>query len=110
MDLALLERTLAERGEPAYRASQAWAWAARGATGYEAMTNLPAALRDELAASVPYSTLSLVEEARSRDGTIKALFRTADGHPVEAVLMRYRGRRRSVCLSSQSGCPLTCTF
>ena len=42
--------------------------------------------------------------------TVKALFRTADGHPVEAVLMRYRDGRRSVCVSSQSGCPLTCTF
>ena len=41
---------------------------------------------------------------------MKALFRTADGHPVEAVLMRYRTGRRSVCVSSQSGCPLTCTF
>ena len=41
---------------------------------------------------------------------MKALFRTADGHPVEAVLMRYRDGRRSLCLSSQSGCPLTCTF
>jgi 23S rRNA (adenine2503-C2)-methyltransferase len=106
----LLERALAERGEPAYRAGQAWEWAARGAAGYEAMTNLPAALRADLAASVPYSTLTLEEEARSRDGTVKALFRTADGHPVEAVLMRYRDGRRSLCLSSQSGCPLTCTF
>jgi 23S rRNA (adenine2503-C2)-methyltransferase len=41
---------------------------------------------------------------------VKVLFRTADGHPVEAVLMRYRDGRRSVCVSSQSGCPLTCTF
>ena len=48
--------------------------------------------------------------ATSRDGTVKTLFRTADGHPVEAVLMRYRDGRRSLCLSSQSGCPLTCTF
>ena len=41
---------------------------------------------------------------------MKALFRTSDGHPVETVLMRYRDGRRSLCLSSQSGCPLTCTF
>ena len=46
----------------------------------------------------------------SRDGTVKTLFRTGDGHPVEAVLMRYRDGRRSLCLSSQSGCPLTCNF
>ena len=41
---------------------------------------------------------------------VKTLFRTHDGHPVEAVLMRYRDGRRSICVSSQSGCPLTCTF
>jgi 23S rRNA (adenine2503-C2)-methyltransferase len=41
---------------------------------------------------------------------VKTLFRTHDRHPVEAVLMRYRDGRRSVCLSAQSGCPLTCTF
>src|SRR4051794_34555632 len=75
------------------------------------MTNVPAALRAQLAERVPFSTLEVANEAHSRDGTIKALFRTArDGRPVEAVLMRYRDGRRSLCLSSQSGCPLTCTF
>jgi 23S rRNA (adenine2503-C2)-methyltransferase len=87
-----------------------WDWAARGADGYEAMTNLPRALRDELAGTVPFTTLTLETQRESRDGTVKTLFRTADGHPVEAVLMRYRDGRRSLCLSSQSGCPLTCTF
>jgi 23S rRNA (adenine2503-C2)-methyltransferase len=110
VDLALLETTLAARGEPRFRLGQVWAWAAGGAPGYEAMTNLPRALRAELAVSVPFSTLSVETERESRDGTVKALFRTADGHPVEAVLMRYRDGRRSLCLSSQSGCPLTCTF
>ena len=110
MDLALLERTLADRGEPAYRARQVWEWTARGVTGYDEMTNVPAPLRSALAETVPFSTLELADEARSRDGTVKALFRTADGHPVEAVLMRYRDGRRSLCVSSQSGCPLTCTF
>ena len=99
-----------ERGEPAYRPGQVWDWAARGASGYEAMTNLPRSLRDELAAAVPFSTLTVETERTSRDGTVKTLFLTADGHPVEAVLMRYRDGRRSLCLSSQSGCPLTCTF
>jgi 23S rRNA (adenine2503-C2)-methyltransferase len=74
------------------------------------MTDLPAAVRSELAARVPFSTLELANEAHARDGTVKALFTTADGRPVEAVLMRYRDGRRSVCVSSQSGCPLTCTF
>src|SRR4051812_17235247 len=110
MDLELLDRTLAAAGEPAFRARQAWRWTAAGAAAYEEMTDLPAALRARLEAQVPYSTLSLAHEAHARDGTVKALFHTHDGRPVEAVLMRYRDGRRSVCVSSQSGCPLTCTF
>jgi 23S rRNA (adenine2503-C2)-methyltransferase len=110
VDLELLESTLADAGQPAFRARQVWEWTARGATGYEQMTNVPAALRAELAERVPFSTLSVVHQAESRDGTVKTLFHTQDGRPVEAVLMRYRDGRRSLCVSSQSGCPLTCTF
>jgi 23S rRNA (adenine2503-C2)-methyltransferase len=110
MDLQLLDKTIAERHEPAFRARQIWAWAARGASGYEQMTDLPASLRDALARELPFSSLAVQSEARSSDGTIKALFNTADGRPLEAVLMRYRDGRRSICVSSQSGCPLTCTF
>jgi 23S rRNA (adenine2503-C2)-methyltransferase len=110
VDLVVLEEWLRERGERGYRFAQIWEWAARGAAGYDAMTNLPRALRESLAAAVPYSTLTVETERESSDGTVKTLFRTADGHPVEAVLMRYRDGRKSLCLSSQSGCPLTCTF
>jgi 23S rRNA (adenine2503-C2)-methyltransferase len=110
VDLVLLERRVAELGQPPYRARQVWEWTARGADGYAAMTNVPKALRDTLAADVPFTTLAPEAEQHARDGTVKTLFRTADGHPVEAVLMRYRDGRRSVCVSSQSGCPLTCTF
>ena len=111
MDLALLQQTLAELGQPGFRAKQVWAWAARGAGGYDAMTDLPAALRAQLAERVPFSSLRLAEQAEASDGTLKALFHTVrDRRPVEAVLMRYRDGRRSLCLSSQSGCPLTCTF
>ncbi len=110
MDLALLDTHMSDCGEPAYRARQVWEWAARGVTGYDAMTNVPAPLRDGLSATVPFSTLIVTEEQQAKDGTVKTLFRTHDGHPVEAVLMRYRDGRRSICVSSQSGCPLTCTF
>ena len=110
MDSAALESFLAERGEPAYRTGQVWRWAVGGASGYDEMTNVPAGLRAQLAEHVPFSTLEVGREAESRDGTVKTLFHTSDGKPVEAVLMRYRDGRRSICLSSQSGCPLTCTF
>src|SRR3954454_8790745 len=110
MDIALLESTMSGRGEPAYRTRQVWEWAARGVEGYDAMTNVPAVLREALTDAVPFSTLTVTGEQQARDGTLKTLFRTHDGHPVEAVLMRYRDGRRSICVSSQSGCPLTCTF
>jgi 23S rRNA (adenine2503-C2)-methyltransferase len=122
MDLQLLDEILAAHGQPGFRAAQVWRWAAGGAAGYEAMTNLPRALREELAREVPFSSLEVRRELSARDGTVKALFATADGRPLEAVLMRYRSPpgggnpagsdtgRRSICLSSQSGCPLTCTF
>jgi 23S rRNA (adenine2503-C2)-methyltransferase len=110
VDLNLLDKSLTARGEPPYRAGQVWEWAARGAGSYEEMTNLPAALRAELEREVPLSSLAVEREDRSSDGTRKALLRTADDRPVEAVLMTYRDGRRSVCVSSQSGCPLTCAF
>jgi len=110
MDLDLLQTTLDGLGEPSFRAGQIWRWAARGAAGYAEMTNLPRRLREHLEQAVPYSTLMVERQATSRDGTVKTLFATADGRPVEAVLMRYRDGRHSLCLSSQSGCPLTCSF
>jgi 23S rRNA (adenine2503-C2)-methyltransferase len=130
MDMQLLERTLSDLGEPAYRARQVWRWTAQGTGSFDVMTNLPRELRAELAERVPFSSLTLEDEAHARDGTVKALLRTHDGRPVEAVLMRYepddaraarkgeagrraggrRAGRRSLCVSSQSGCPLTCNF
>ena len=110
MDLDLLQARLDAAGEPRFRAKQVWAWTARGAGRYDEMTDLPAALRARLADEVPFSSLTLEHESHARDGTVKALFRTHDGRPVEAVLMRYKDDRRSLCLSSQSGCPLTCSF
>jgi 23S rRNA (adenine2503-C2)-methyltransferase len=110
VDLALLDRALEVRNQPRFRARQVWEWAARGAEGYGSMTNVPGPLRRELAHEVPFSTLDVVRQVQARDGTVKTLFHTHDGHPVEAVLMRYRDGRRSICVSSQSGCPLTCTF
>lgn len=96
--------------EPAYRTRQVWRWKSRGATSYAEMTDLPAGLRARLEEHVPFSSLEPVRTAEARDGTVKTLFHTTDGRPIESVLMRYRDARRSVCVSSQSGCPLTCTF
>ena len=104
-----LQRALAEPSRPS-ASTRSGSGPPRGAESYEEMTNLPASLRARLADEVPFSSLVTRHEARSSDGTVKALFATHDGRPVEAVLMKYRDGRRSICLSSQSGCPLTCTF
>ena len=77
---------------------------------YEEMTNLPGALRERLASEVPLSSLSSSARRSPATAPRRRCSHTADGRPIEAVLMRYRDGRRSLCLSSQSGCPLTCTF
>src|SRR4051794_28291236 len=110
MDLERLESMLVAAGEPAFRVGQGWAAGARGAGGYAENTTPPQERRARLADEVRCGTLAVEHEATSRDGTLKTLFRTAEGHPIEAVLMRFRDGRRSVCVSAQSGCPLTCTF
>ncbi len=110
MDVRLLERTLSELGEPTYRSRQILRWAVHGASDFQAMTDLPLRLRSTLSERVPFSTLTVRREDRASDGTIKTLFSTYDERPLEAVLMRFRDGRHSLCLSSQSGCPFTCSF
>ena len=110
MDLQRVSALLAEWGEPAYRSRQVYEGAMRGLVGeYDEITALPAALRVRLAEAEPLRQLETAELQHSDDGTLKARFTTRDGFPVEAVAMRHRNRR-TVCVSSQSGCPLACTF
>src|SRR5262249_21747918 len=90
VDLNLLTSTLEELRQPRYRAEQVWRWAARGAGGFDAMSDLPLTLRQTLSDRVPFSALTVEREAHAADGTVKVLFRTHDAKPVEAVLMRYR--------------------
>ena len=76
---------------------------------WDDVTTLPKSLRVRLEEEAPLRTLTVEEEQRGSDGTVKLRLRTADGYPLEAVAMRHRDRR-TVCLSSQSGCALACTF
>jgi 23S rRNA (adenine2503-C2)-methyltransferase len=108
LDAALA--TLAAWDEPAYRQAQLRAAVTRDLiASYADATTLPRALRARLEEAVPFAQLRLEETATSGDGTVKARFATLDGFPLETVLMRH-GDRRTVCLSSQSGCALACTF
>jgi 23S rRNA (adenine2503-C2)-methyltransferase len=107
---ALLGPALAELGQPAYRARQISEWVyERFAAGFEEMTDLPADLRRLLPERFSISPLEMAFEARSRDGSVKHLWRLRDGEHVESVLIPSRDRV-TLCLSSQAGCALACRF
>jgi 23S rRNA (adenine2503-C2)-methyltransferase len=96
-------------GKP-YRARQIFRWLhQRGAASLDEMTDLPAALRARLGSEARLEALSRAEERRSTDGTIKWTWRTADGKLVESVYMPEPGRK-TLCLSTQAGCAVGCTF
>ena len=109
-DRADVERLFAEWGEPKYRAEQAWHALYREVIPLEEATALPRALRERLVEALPLA-LAPVTEASSADGlTTKWLWAAgADRAQVETVLMRSE-RRASVCISSQAGCAMGCTF
>jgi 23S rRNA (adenine2503-C2)-methyltransferase len=111
LDYAALEALLAEHGQPAYRARQVWEWLyVHLADDTAAMTNLPRALREALAARMRLGVPQLLASLQSADGeTRKDLLRLADGETVEVVLMHYE-QRHTACISTQVGCPVGCAF
>lgn len=111
MDEQQIADFLAELGEPKFRARQIWEWIyKRYAGNFEAMTNLPKALRGRLAEVATVAPLVLATEVVSADrDTVKCLFQLHDGQTIEAVLMLY-DQRRTLCISSQAGCAMGCTF
>lgn len=109
-DLAGLQKLLQGWGEPAFRAKQVYRQLYVNRATPEQMTDLPAALRQRLAAETRLGSLAPDRVHQGDDGmTRKALWRLPDGAPVESVLMVYPDRA-TVCVSSQSGCPMACTF
>ncbi len=109
LDLAALEALFTEWGEPRYRAAQVFdAVQAKGVLDPAAMTTLPAALRERLARETTIAT-RVVEAQASEDGTTKYLFELEDGKRVEAVLIP-EGSRKTLCVSTQVGCPIRCVF
>ena len=97
-------------GQPSYRVDQILEWMyARRAHSFDEMTNLPSELREELGETFSLAPAQQSFEARSKDGTIKHLWRLGDEEEVESVLIPTPGRV-TLCLSSQVGCALGCRF
>ena len=110
MTLPELSALLKQMGQPAFRAKQLYTWLHRGVRSYEEMTNLPGALRAELAEKYPIHAPTVVRRQESqKDGTIKYLWQLSDGNCVETVLMRYH-YGNTVCISTEVGCRMGCAF
>lgn len=120
MDPSVLSEALEKRSEPKFRLKQALhAVYSELAESWDKVTVLSKDLRAYLTENVPFSTLTIEEEKASDDGSVKLRLSTADGYPIEAVLLRFdmphakegeKSSRYTACLSSQSGCALACTF
>ena len=110
MTLPELEEFLARWGKERYRARQLFRWIyQRHAEDFAAMTDLSKELRGILASSCRISGFPAERVETAADGTEKYLFRLEDGEAVESVLIPDEGRR-TLCISSQVGCPLLCGF
>ena len=111
MSVKDLEALMKDWGQPAYRAKQIYQQVFINlAESPDAMSNLPAALRERLSKEAPIGSLELARVQTGDKGkTHKALFTLPDNAPVEAVLMIYEDRA-TVCVSTQSGCAMNCSF
>lgn len=105
-----LEEWLKENGEKPFRAAQIFDWLYnKRVKTFEEMSNLSKGLREKLTANFALSTLSTIIKQESKDGTIKFLFQLQDGYSIETVLMRHE-YGNSVCVTTQVGCRIGCTF
>ena len=107
-DLTLNDLAALMPGQPAYRARQVWRGLHQGRAPDE-LTELPKALRSTLATRLPPGLAQLRESVSDGGDTVKWLWGLGDGAAVETVLMRYPDRS-TVCISSQAGCAMGCTF
>ncbi|MCI6022061.1 MAG: 23S rRNA (adenine(2503)-C(2))-methyltransferase RlmN [Clostridia bacterium] len=111
MTLSEVSELIVSLGDKKFRAKQIYQWMHQKlVASYDEMTNVPAALRQKLAADYTLTVLEPVRVQISQiDGTRKYLFRLSDGNLIESVLMKYH-HGNSVCISSQVGCRMGCRF
>ncbi|WP_089967403.1 23S rRNA (adenine(2503)-C(2))-methyltransferase RlmN [Lihuaxuella thermophila] len=104
------EKWMRERNQPGWRVGQMMDWLyVKRVESFEEMTNLPKTLRAELSESFRFRPLDVITTQQSQDGTVKFLFGLYDGHAIETVIMRHN-YGNSVCVTTQVGCRIGCTF
>lgn len=111
LSLSRLTEEMKERGYQSFRAKQIYEWIHKKlVTSYEEMSNVPKDIKKALALSYPFPEMKVVREKTSLSGdTSKFVFKLYDGYVIESVLMKYK-YGNSVCISSQVGCRMGCTF
>lgn len=109
LNLEELENELIEMGEKKYRAKQIFAWIYRNVESFEEMTDLSKELIKKLQENFYIKNLEVANFQKSKDGTIKYLFKLNDGHAIESVIMKYK-YGNTACVSNQVGCKMGCNF
>ncbi len=105
-----LEAMLVRLGQPRFRAGQLFSWLhEKRVISFDEMTNLPAALRQQLSGCCEIAPVIERRRQQARDGTVKFLFQLGDQNTIESVLMRH-DYGNSLCISSQVGCRMGCKF
>lgn len=105
-----LQEWMKENNEPLFRADQLFDWIyVKRVKSFEDMTNLPKPLRNKLEEQFQFVTLQEITKFESKDGTVKFLFGLHDAHAIETVIMRHN-YGNSVCVTTQVGCRIGCTF
>lgn len=104
-----LEKILIDMGEKKFRAKQIFSWLYKGIESFDEMTDISKELIEKLKDNFVLNQISLIDFQKSKDGTIKYLFKLNDGHGIESVLMEYK-YGYTACISNQIGCKMGCNF
>lgn len=112
LSLVELQEHLSYHGHPKFRSKQIYEWLwQKGVTDFQFMSNLSKDLREQLSNEFCIQPLTIDKVQKSNDGTIKTRFQLHDGHHIESVLIPVtKAKRYTVCVSTQVGCSLTCSF
>jgi 23S rRNA (adenine2503-C2)-methyltransferase len=110
LDKTAIQKIVKENDWPDYRAGQIFTWIYKGIESFDDMSNLPLNMREKLKSEYRIYHLRIIKKIKEKNtDTIKYLLRTEDDLQIEAVLMRYR-HGASVCISTQAGCNMACSF
>ncbi len=109
LELDSIKEFCVKIGEKPFRATQIYKWMRKGVKTFDEMTDISAVLREKLKEHFFIASCDIIRKQVSKDGTVKYLLRLYDGEKIESVFMQYE-HGNTVCISTQAGCRMGCTF